>query len=85
MKAGKSQGPDMIHPRILKETSCQIIEPLSNYSGSHWTKLNYQKIGEKKANVTALFKSGERKLPENYRPISLTPVVFKLMERIIKN
>ena len=60
MKAGKSQGPDMIHPRILKETSSQIIEPL--------TKLFRQSLDEaklpedwKKANVTALFKSGERK------------------------
>ena len=84
MKAGKSQGPDMIHPRILKETSSQIIEPL--------TKLFRQSLDEaklpedwKKANVTALFKSGERKLPENYRPISLTSVVCKLMERIIRN
>ena len=84
MKAGKSQGPDMIHPRILKETSSQIIEPL--------TKLFRQSLDEaklpedwKKANVTPLFKSGEKKLPENYRPISLTSVVCKLMERIIRN
>ena len=84
MKAEKSQGPDMIHPRILKETSSQIIEQL--------TKLFRQSLDEaklpedwKKANVTALFKSGERKLPENYRPISLTSVVCKLMERIIRN
>ena len=28
MKVGKSQGPDMIHPRILKETSSQIIKSL---------------------------------------------------------
>ena len=28
MKAGKSQGPDMIHPRIMKEISSQLIEPL---------------------------------------------------------
>ena len=34
---------------------------------------------------TALFQSGEKKLPENYRPISLTLVVCKLMERIIRN
>ena len=35
--------------------------------------------------MTALFKSGDRQLPENYRPISLTSVVCKLMERIIRN
>ena len=84
MKAGKLQGPDMIHPRILKETRSQIIEPLK--------KLFRQSLDEgnvpedwKKANATALSKLGERKLPENYRPISLTSVVCKLMERIIGN
>ena len=40
IKAGKSQGPDMIHPRILKETSSQIIEPL--------TKLFRQSLDEAK-------------------------------------
>ena len=35
--------------------------------------------------MTALFKSGDRQLPENYGPISLTSVVCKLMERIIRN
>ena len=44
MKAGKSQGPDMIHLRILNEISSQAIEPFKNYSGSHWTKVNYQKF-----------------------------------------
>ena len=84
IKAGKSQGPDLIHPRLLKETSNCIALPLS--------KLFRQSLDEGKlpaewkiANVTALFKSGERQLPENYRPISLTSVVGKLLERIIRN
>ena len=84
IKAGKSQGPDLIHPRLLKETSNCIALPLS--------KLFRQSLEEGKlpeewkiANVTALFKSGERQLPENYRPISLTSAVGKLLERIIRN
>ena len=61
----------MIHPRLLKETSSQIIEPLKKLFRQ---SLDEAKLLEdwKKANVTALFKSGERKSPENYRPISLT-------------
>ena len=39
----------------------------------------------KEANVTAIFKGGERKLAENYRPISLTSVPCKLMEKLIRN
>ena len=39
----------------------------------------------KSANVTAIFKKGERKNPANYRPISLTSVPGKIMERLIRN
>ena len=39
----------------------------------------------KKANVTAIFKKGEKSKAENHRPISLTSVPGKLMERLVKN
>ena len=34
--------------------------------------------------ISAIFKKGARKLAENYRPISLTSIVCKLMESLIK-
>ena len=37
------------------------------------------------ANVTPLFKKGSRLNPANYRPISLTSVTGKIMEKIIKD
>ena len=74
----------MIHTRILKETSNQIIEPPK--------KLFRQSLDEGKLPddwkltiVTVLFKSGGRKLPENYRPFSLTSMVCKFMEKIMRN
>ena len=36
------------------------------------------------ANVAAIFKKGDKKLPKNYRPISLTSVPGKILDRIIK-
>ena len=36
------------------------------------------------ANVTAIFKGGDRKLAENYRPMILTSVPCKLMEKLIR-
>ena len=39
----------------------------------------------KKANVTAVFKKGAKHCPLNYRPISLTSIVCKLLESIIKD
>jgi len=37
------------------------------------------------ANVVPLFKKGKRDLPGNYRPVSLTSVVGKVLERIIRD
>ena len=39
----------------------------------------------KLANVTPLFKKGDKSNPGDYRPISLTSVVCKLMESILRD
>ena len=39
----------------------------------------------KSANVTAIHKNGDRKKAENYRPISLTSVAGKAMDKIIRD
>ena len=39
----------------------------------------------KEANIIPLFKKGSRNKSENYRPVSLTSVIIKLLERLIKD
>ena len=39
----------------------------------------------KKAAIVPVFKSGDRTVPSNYRPISLTSVIIKVFERVIRN
>ena len=72
------------HLEFLKETKELIKYPL---------KIIFQKLLHeselppicKKANISAIFKKGEKKKPENYRPISLTSVPCKLMEKIYRD
>ena len=82
MKYNKSPGVDGIPPKLLKEIVDQISTPLANFFNlsleegiipSEW----------KEANITPLFKKGSRKKPDNYRPVSLTSVVCKLLETLI--
>ena len=82
MKDNKSPGVDEIPPKLLKKMVEQISTPL--------VKLFNLSLEEgivpsewKEANITPLFKKGSRNKPENYRPVSLTSVVCKLLETLI--
>ena len=79
----KSCGPDDLHPRLLKELALQLSDPvaiLMNISIKQGVIPN----DWKNARITPIFKKGSRKLAENYRPISLTAVLCKLMESFIR-
>ena len=39
----------------------------------------------KSANVTCIYKSGDKKSASNYRPISITPVMCRLLERVVRD
>ena len=78
----KASGPDNISCRILKELAVELAPALTAIfnqsidSGSlptEWTK----------ANVTPIYKKGNKNQAENYRPVSLTCVACKVLEHII--
>ncbi|KAK4815154.1 hypothetical protein QYF61_017595 [Mycteria americana] len=78
----KSMGPDGIHPRVLRELAEVLTKPLSILYQQSWL------TGEvpadwRLANVTPIFKKGQKEDPGNYRPVSLTSVLGKVMEQII--
>jgi hypothetical protein len=84
LKISKSPGPDALHPRILFEIRDEICEPLSIIFN---TSLRTGVVPQdwKSANITAIYKKGSKKIAGNYRPISLTCIVCKLMETLVRN
>ena len=59
IKASKSQGPDNIHPKLIKEMKSAIKKPLKLL---YVKSLKEEKIPIiwNKSNVTAIFKKGEK-------------------------
>ena len=82
-KDSLSCGSDDIPSRIFKIAGETLAYPLSMiYNVSMSTGVVPDDW--KEANITAIFKKGSRTSPSNYRPISLTSVACRLMERCIK-
>ncbi|KAF2352852.1 Reverse transcriptase domain [Trinorchestia longiramus] len=79
----KSTGPDGLGPRILKETAKVISEPLTNIFNRS-LETGIVPDDWKRANVTPIFKKRDKQIPNNYRPISLTSVISKTIERLLK-
>ena len=83
LKVNKSPGPDCLHPRLLKELSSELKGPL--------TILFQRSLGEgllprdwRDAHITPIYKKGKKEICGNYRPVSLTSIVCKMLERIIR-
>ncbi len=83
LPAKLSAGPDGLPSLFFRKLAFQLAEPLSSifevsfHTGtvpSDWSK----------SLVTPIYKKGCRSNPANYRPVSLTCVACRLMEKIIK-
>ncbi|VDI00005.1 Hypothetical predicted protein [Mytilus galloprovincialis] len=73
----------ILHPRLLFEVKEGIAEPLGIIFSQSLTQKVVPKDW-KSALVSAIFKKGNKSQAKNYRPVSLTSVVCKIMEKIIR-
>ena len=70
--------------RGLKEVSLEIVKPLFQIFRNSLLSGKVPSLW-KIANVTAVHKKGSREEASNYRPISLTCILRKVMETLIRN
>ena len=84
IRSNKAEGPDGIYAKILNECEREIAEPLASIFSK---SLSETKIPPdwKRAHVVPIFKGGDKSNVENYRPVSLTSLVCKTLESIIKD
>lgn len=80
----KSPGPDGIHNRVLKELADDLAQPLADLFNKS-LRSGSVPVSWKTANVTPIFKKGDKRNPGNYRPVSLTSTIGKVMEQIIRD
>ncbi|KFQ94454.1 hypothetical protein Y956_06122, partial [Nipponia nippon] len=78
----KSMGPDGIHPRGLRELAEVLAKPLSIIYQQTWLTGEVP-VNWKLANVMPIYRKGQKEDPGNYRPVSLTSMLGKVMEQII--
>ena len=82
IKISKATGIDMIPSRALK-IAADIIAPSITWIFNLSLKTRIFVDAWKKACVLPIYKSGDRRLCENYRPISILPVISKILERSV--
>ena len=84
LDVNKSSGPDGVPAFLIKKFAnafCPLLSILFQRSFNEGVVPNSMKT----AIVIPLHKSGDKTDPSNYRPVSLTPIIAKMLEKIIKS
>ena len=84
INSNKAYGPDGIHGKLLKNCAVGLAYPLSLLFHSCYnigTLPREWKLGH----IVPIYKKGDKHEVSNYRPISLTCLIMKVLERKIKD
>ena len=84
MPSDKAPGIDKISIRVIKHSLPAILQSATSIINESLTSNTFP-IEWKTAEVIPVLEEGDREKPNNYRPISLLPVLSKLCERIALN
>jgi hypothetical protein len=82
LKRNKSAGIDNLPPNLLRDCAEAVSPHLSHLINLSLSEGIFPDEW-KTAKVVPIHKSGKREMAGNYRPISLLPIVSKLMEKVV--
>ena len=69
---------------MIVDGANEIAGPLSNLI-NRCLEMAIFPCAEKCSKITPVYKSGEKTIMDNYRPISILPVISKVFERVVHN
>ena len=82
-RINSAPGVDCVPPVLLHKCKNQLLKPLTIIMNKS-IKTGVIPDIWKEAIITPIFKGGLKELPSNYRPVSLTSQLAKLLERIVR-
>jgi len=84
LNPSKASGPDSIPTKVLKECAHAISDSLTSLFNISLATATLP-TSWKHANIIPIHKKGDKHAATNYRPISLLPVISKVLERCLYN
>nr|VZI34145.1 unnamed protein product [Spirometra erinaceieuropaei] len=82
LNESKSPGPDDVPPELLKELAAEIVKTLSMLFQASF-EAGCLPADWKSARITPIYEEGSKASANNYRPIRLTSICYKIMEKIV--
>ena len=77
----KATGPDNLPAKLLKPVASTVAPAITHILNQSF-RIGSSPSEWKCARVTPIFKGGDKTCMENYRPISVIPILAKIMEKV---
>ncbi len=84
LETSKIPGPNQLHPKLLKWLATFLAKPVGRPLFNNSLATVVVPGDWKTAEICPIFKKGDTEDVANYRPVSLTSVVCKIFEQILK-